>query len=148
MLAPGDVAQPRRDHAAGERLGETQREALLFQQVEHDRLHVVVVHTEDDVADDGPHAHFFDGEDLVDGGLGFGLGGDAYLDAFHAARQEHDRAAAVALEPFELFVQFLRETRLAVTPGAQGARLDDAFDARARRSRSGSTVAPTISSIS
>ena len=117
-------AQTRAHQAAGRGLGE--RHALPPGREHRDdgRLHVVVIDREHEPAEPLAQPLLL----LREQGLGrarvLRLGGDAHLDALHAAREEGERRVAEAIELRDATAKRLREPGLALAPGAQHPALD------------------------
>ena len=129
VAAAGHIGEARRYQPAGHGLGEAECQPLRPQHRQHHRLHGVVVGAEHGVADHGPspglHACQHPQRGLVVGGFG----GDADLQALHAAGEEGDGGLAAGVEAAHLRLEHLGQARLGMAPGAQGAAADHVLGA-------------------
>ena len=126
----GDTGEASPDEAARERLRHRKGLAPIPEQLQHDRLHGVVVGAENDlVADDLADDALLVGKDLGDLLLGVGLGGDPDLQTLPARGKKGDGGATDLVEPTDLLVELLGQTGLALAPRPQGPALDHAGEA-------------------
>ena len=129
IAEPGLRRQSTGDQPTGERLRESEGLAAVPQQLEHHRLHRVVVEPEDDIADDlanPPLLLVENGDDLR---FGRGLRGDPDLESLPSTRKKGDGGGAGLIEMPDLVVQLLREPRLGLPPCPQRAAVDHRGDA-------------------